>query len=88
MYPEFARVAEEEDLKHISIRLMAIANAEKHHEERYAKLLKEVEGKTVFDKEEEEFTLGKKRSYPNVVKLQVPKITMSDISNEFHARKR
>jgi len=53
MYPEFARVAEEEDLKHISIRLMAIANAEKHHEERYAKLLKEVEGKTVFDKEEE-----------------------------------
>jgi len=53
MYPEFAKVAEEEGLKHIAVRLLAIANAEKHHEERYEKLLKEVEAGTVFEKNEE-----------------------------------
>ncbi|TDA30314.1 MAG: rubrerythrin family protein [Hadesarchaea archaeon] len=51
MYPEFARVAEEEGLPEVAKRLRAIAVAEKHHEERYSKLLREVEGGTVFRKE-------------------------------------
>lgn len=51
MYPEFAKVAEEEGLTEIAGRLKAIAKAEKHHEERYKKLLKEVEAGTVFKKE-------------------------------------
>ncbi len=53
MYPEFAKVAEEEGLEDIAKRLRAIAIAEKHHEERYKKLLKEVETGTVFKKEKE-----------------------------------
>ncbi|MBK5191094.1 MAG: rubrerythrin family protein [Methanosarcinales archaeon] len=53
MYPEFARVAEEEGLPEIAERLTAFANAEAHHEERYKKLLKEVEAGTVFKKDEE-----------------------------------
>ena len=53
MYPEFAKVAEEEGLQAIANRLKAIAIAEKHHEERYQKLLKEVEAGTVFKKEKE-----------------------------------
>jgi len=53
MYPEFAKIAEEEGLDKIAIRLKSIANAEKHHEERYKKLIKEVEGGTVFKKAEE-----------------------------------
>ena len=53
MYPEFARVAEEEGLPEIAERLRAIAKAEEHHEERYKKLLKEVEAGTVFKKEQE-----------------------------------
>ncbi len=52
MYPEFVRVAEEEGLPEIAGRLKAIANAEAHHEERYKKLLKEVESGTVFKKDE------------------------------------
>jgi len=40
MYPEFARVAEEEGFNEISSRLKAIANAEKHHEMRYNKILR------------------------------------------------
>lgn len=52
MYPEFAEVAEKEDLPKIAIRLKSIAKAEAHHEERYKKLIKEVEAETVFKKEE------------------------------------
>ncbi len=53
MYPEFADVAEKEGFKDIVKRLRAIAVAEKHHEERYKKLLNEVEGRTVFKKSKE-----------------------------------
>jgi len=53
MYPEFADIAEKEGLPKIAARLRAIAIAEKHHEERYKKLLKEVEAGTVFKKEKE-----------------------------------
>ncbi|MFA4044203.1 MAG: hypothetical protein HZRFUVUK_000989 [Candidatus Fervidibacterota bacterium] len=53
MYPEFAAVADEEGLHEIAERLRAIAVAEKHHEERYRKLLAEVEAGTVFKKEKE-----------------------------------
>ncbi len=51
MYPEFAKVAEEEGYSDIARRLRAIAKAEEHHQERYEKILKEVEGGTVFKKE-------------------------------------
>ncbi len=53
MYPEFAKIAEEEGLQDIADRLRAIAIAEKHHEERFQKLLEEVEAGTVFKKEKE-----------------------------------
>ena len=52
MYPEFAKVAEKEGFSKIAARLRAIAVAEKHHEERYKKLLKEVKNNTVFSKSE------------------------------------
>ena len=50
MYPEFADVAEKEGLTEIAARLRAIAVAEKHHEERYLKLLEQVKAGTVFKK--------------------------------------
>jgi rubrerythrin len=53
MYPKFADIAEKEGLFEIAQRLRAIAIAEKHHEERYKKILKEVEAGTVFKKEKE-----------------------------------
>jgi rubrerythrin len=40
MYPSFAKVAEKEGYPKIAARLKAIAIAEKHHSERYGKLLK------------------------------------------------
>jgi len=51
MYPEFADVAEKEGYPEIAERLRAIAVAEKHHEERFKKLLQEIEGGTIFKKE-------------------------------------
>ena len=53
MYPEFAAVAEKEGLPGIAQRLRSIAKAEEHHEERYIKLLKEVEAGTIFKKGKE-----------------------------------
>lgn len=50
MYPQFARVAKKEGLSKIANRLKAIAIAEKHHEERYKKLLRQVKAGAVFKK--------------------------------------
>ncbi len=63
MYPEFAKIAEEEGFPDIAARLRAIAQAEKHHEERYGKLLKEVEAGTVFKKDKEVWWVCRKCGY-------------------------
>ncbi|MFP4170859.1 MAG: rubrerythrin [Methanomassiliicoccales archaeon] len=53
MYPEFAQEAEEEGYDEIAERLRAIAIAEEHHEERFSKLLEQVEAGTFFKKDRE-----------------------------------
>ncbi|MEA2065847.1 MAG: ferritin family protein [Thermotogota bacterium] len=63
MYPEFADIAEKEGFPEIAKRLRAIAVAEKHHEERFRKLLKEVEGNTVFKKEKKVYWVCRKCGY-------------------------
>jgi rubrerythrin len=52
MYPEFADIAEKESLPEVARRIRAIAKSEEHHEERFKKLLSEVEEGTVFKKAE------------------------------------
>lgn len=52
LYPEFARVAETEGYPDVARRIKAIATAEKHHEERYRKLIREIEAGTLFAKKE------------------------------------
>ncbi|MDN5348174.1 MAG: hypothetical protein PWP65_1738 [Clostridia bacterium] len=52
MYPEFARVAEEEGFKEIAAVLRSIAAAEKGHEERFRALLANIEGNRVFKREQ------------------------------------
>jgi len=63
MYPEFADIAEKEGFPEIAQRLRAIAIAEKHHEERYKKLLEEIEKNTVFKKEEKVYWICRKCGY-------------------------
>ena len=53
MYPEFAKVAEEEWYPQFAARIKAIMVAEKHHEERYKKLHDLVKDELVFNRDEE-----------------------------------
>jgi rubrerythrin len=51
MYPEFAKVAKEEGFDKIAYLFEAVAKIEKEHEERYKKLLENVEDGLVFSKD-------------------------------------
>ena len=50
LYPEFAKTAEEEGFKDIAVVFKKIAEVEKRHEQRYLKLLQNVENQQVFKK--------------------------------------
>jgi len=66
MYPEFAKIAEEENLSDIAGRLRSIAKAEEHHEQRYKKLLVQVEAGTVFNKNQETIWICRECGYVHV----------------------
>ena len=51
MYDEFAKVAEEEGFTKIANLFKQVGEIEKHHEERYRKLLKNIEDELVFSSE-------------------------------------
>ena len=53
MYPTFAKEAREEGFNHIAYLFEEVAKIEKEHEERYRKLLENVEGGLVFSRDEE-----------------------------------
>ena len=53
MYKEFAKVAEEEGFKAIAKKFEMVGEIEKHHEERYRKLLKNIEDEIVFSRDGE-----------------------------------
>ena len=63
MYPEFAKIAEEENLPEIAERLKAIARAESFHEERYQKALAELENESVFQREEKTYWVCRNCGY-------------------------
>ena len=52
MYEGFAKTAEEEGFKELAKKFRGVAAIEKHHEERYRALLKNVETAKVFEKSE------------------------------------
>jgi len=51
MYEKFAKVADEEGFKDIARKFRAVAEIEKAHEERYRKLLKNIEDEVVFSRD-------------------------------------
>ena len=54
MYPTFAKEAREEGFHQIAALFEAVAAIEKEHEERYRKLLANVEGGLVFSRDEDQ----------------------------------
>jgi len=53
MYEEFAKTAEEEGFKALALKFRQVAAIEKHHEERYRKLLKNIDDEVVFSRDDE-----------------------------------
>ena len=53
LYPEFAKIAEEEGLPEIAARIRAISHAEEHHEERYKKLHEQLQAGKLLKKDED-----------------------------------
>jgi len=51
LYPEFARIAEEEGFKEVAVAFKIIAKVEYAHEERYKKLYENLENGKVFERE-------------------------------------
>ncbi|MFP4539710.1 MAG: rubrerythrin [Candidatus Paceibacterota bacterium] len=76
MYPEFAKVAEEEGFLMVAQRLESIAKAEEHHEERYQKILKAVEDGSFFKKETEVWWVCRECGY-HVLGTEPPEICPS-----------
>lgn len=87
MYPGFAEIADEEGLKNIAARFRAIAIAEKHHEERYKKLLEQVKGKSVFKKDEEIEWMCRECGYVHKGKEAPKKCPSCDHEQAFYQRK-
>lgn len=56
MYVEFAKTAEEEGFPQLAKNFLMVAEIEKHHEERYRALLKNIETAAVFKRGEVKFS--------------------------------
>ena len=63
LYPEFARVAEEEGYPEMAAQIRAISIAEEHHEEVFIALLEQIEAGTVFKKDEQIWWLCRECGY-------------------------
>jgi rubrerythrin len=87
MYPEFAYVAQGEGYLEIAKRLRSIAVAETHHEERYKKILKQVEAKTVFKKDKEVWWVCRECGYMHFGKQPPEKCPSCDHVRAFYQLK-
>jgi len=87
MYPEFAGIAQKEGFPAIAGRLKSIAIAEKHHEERFQKILKEVQAGTVFKKEKEVWWVCRECGYMHYGKEAPEKCPSCDHSKAFYQLK-
>lgn len=84
MYPQFSLAAKKEGLTKIAVRLKAIAVAEKHHEERYKKLLEQLENKTVFRKKKTIWWVCRECGYTHFGKQPPEKCPSCDHPKSFY----
>ncbi len=78
LYPEFADLAEKEGLEEIATRIRFIAKAETHHEERYKKLLEQLENGMFFKKSEEVWWVCRECGYVHFGKFPPEKCPSCD----------
>ncbi|MDD4353728.1 MAG: ferritin family protein [Candidatus Nanoarchaeia archaeon] len=87
LYPEFAKVAEEEGFRDVAIRIRAIMKAEEHHEERYKKLIEQLEAGTFFKKEEKIWWICRECGYAHFGKEPPMECPSCGHSKAFYQRK-
>jgi rubrerythrin len=63
LYPEFSKIAAEEGFPKIATAYKLIAGIEEHHENRYRKLLNNMEKNMVFEREEKTYWVCRKCGY-------------------------
>ena len=73
MYEEFAKTAEEEGFTALAKKFRMVGEIEKHHEERYRKLLKNIEDEVVFSKDGEKIWICRNCGHV-VVGKDAPKV--------------
>ncbi len=84
MYPEFAKTAEEEGLQNIAQRLRSISKAEEHHEQRYKKLIANLENNKVFVKDQEVAWVCRECGYVHYGKEAPEKCPSCDHERSFY----
>lgn len=73
MYEEFAKTAEEEGFKELAIKFRQVGAIEKHHEERYRKLLKNIDDEVVFSSDDEKIWICRNCGHV-VIGKKAPKV--------------
>lgn len=63
LYPEFSKIATEEGFPQVATAFNLIATIEKHHENRYRKLLNNLEKNKVFERDEKTYWVCRKCGY-------------------------
>jgi len=84
MYPEFAKQAVKDKLPDVAKRLMAIAVAEKHHKERYEKMLAAIENKTLLVKPKPVVWFCRKCGYMHIGTSPPDKCPACDHEKEYY----
>ncbi len=87
MYPNFAKTAKQEGFSKIAARMQSIAVAEKHHEERFKKLLKIVQTNKVFNKNKKVWWVCRECGYVHLGKQAPKKCPSCDHAQAFYQLK-
>lgn len=88
MYPTFAKIAREEGFEEIAKTMGAIAVAEKHHEERYLSMLKELQEDSMFKKSERIIWECLNCGYLHIGEMAPERCPACDHPQAYFARKR
>jgi rubrerythrin len=83
MYPDFAKKAMEEGLEDIAKRLRSIGSAEKHHKERYQKILAVIEDGTLLKKDKPVIWYCRKCGYVHIGTTPPEKCPSCDHEKEY-----
>jgi rubrerythrin len=84
MYPAFAKQAVQDGLPDVAKRLSAIAVAEKHHKERYEKILNAIQGGTLLKKDKPVVWYCRKCGYMHVGLTPPEKCPACDHEKEYY----